>query len=77
MLASLLPQHARLTLGALVDDVGSEHTPGKGEVDLVCRSLYLRYQLSYAEVSEWLAERGVLADQSTIYRPVIIDMIMS
>jgi transposase-like protein len=29
---------------------------------------YVRYRLSYAEVSEWLAERGVLADQSTIYR---------
>src|SRR5438445_5093305 len=29
---------------------------------------YLRYRLSYAEVSEWLAERGVLVDQSTIDR---------
>src|ERR1700704_392030 len=29
---------------------------------------YIRYRLSYAEVSEWLAERGVLVDQSTIYR---------
>lgn len=29
---------------------------------------YLRYRLSYAEVSEWLAERGVFVDQSTIYR---------
>src|SRR6266550_4970991 len=29
---------------------------------------YVRYGLSYAEVSEWLAERGVLVDQSTIYR---------
>jgi transposase-like protein len=28
----------------------------------------VRYRLSYAEVSEWLAERGVLVDQSTIYR---------
>src|SRR5262252_8661455 len=32
----------------------------------VCR--YVRYRLSYVEVSEWLAERGVLVDQSTIYR---------
>src|SRR5438128_5914654 len=31
-------------------------------------SWYVRYRLSYAEVSEWLAERGVLVDQSTIYR---------
>src|SRR6266849_1978398 len=30
----------------------------------------VRYRLSYAEVSEWLAERGVLVDQSTIYRSV-------
>jgi hypothetical protein len=29
---------------------------------------YVRYRLSYAEVTEWLAERGVLVDQSTIYR---------
>jgi len=29
---------------------------------------YVRYHLSYAEVSEWLAERGILVDQSTIYR---------
>jgi IS6 family transposase len=29
---------------------------------------YVRYRLSYAEVSEWLAERGVLVGQSTIYR---------
>jgi IS6 family transposase len=28
----------------------------------------VRYRLSYAEVSEWLAERGILVDQSTIYR---------
>jgi IS6 family transposase len=30
----------------------------------------VRYRLSYAEVSEWLAERGVIVDQSTIYRRV-------
>src|SRR5262245_48345658 len=29
---------------------------------------YVRYRLTYAEVSEWLAERGTLVDQSTIYR---------
>ncbi len=29
---------------------------------------YVRYRLSYAEVSEWLAEHGVVVDQSTIYR---------
>src|SRR6266508_867569 len=28
----------------------------------------VRYRLSYAEVSEWLAESGVLVDQSTIFR---------
>jgi len=28
---------------------------------------YLRYRLSYAEVAEWLAERGVHVDPSTIY----------
>jgi hypothetical protein len=28
----------------------------------------VRYRLSYAEVREWLAERGIHVDQSTIYR---------
>lgn len=28
---------------------------------------YLRYRLSYAEVAEWLAERGITVDPSTIY----------
>ena len=28
---------------------------------------YLRYRLSYVEVAEWLAERGVAVDPSTIY----------
>ena len=28
---------------------------------------YLRYRLSYAEVAEWLAERGVTVDPSTLY----------
>ncbi len=28
---------------------------------------YLRYRLSYADVVEWLAERGVMVDPSTVY----------
>src|SRR3712207_6588531 len=28
---------------------------------------YLRFRLSYAEVAEWLAERGVTVDPSTLY----------
>jgi transposase, IS6 family len=28
---------------------------------------YLRFRLSYAEVAEWLAERGVTVDPSTVY----------
>jgi transposase-like protein len=38
--------------------------------DIIALALrwYLGYRLSYAEVSAWLAERGVLVDQSTIYR---------
>jgi hypothetical protein len=27
-----------------------------------------RFRLSYADVAEWLAERGVMVDRSTIYR---------
>jgi transposase-like protein len=29
---------------------------------------YIRYRLSYADVAEWLAERGIMVDRSTIYR---------
>ena len=29
---------------------------------------YLRYRLSYADVVEWFAERGLVVDRSTIYR---------
>jgi transposase, IS6 family len=31
---------------------------------------YARYRLSYADVAEWLAERGLSIDRSTIYRGV-------
>jgi IS6 family transposase len=29
---------------------------------------YVRYRLSYADVVEWLAERGIRVDRSTVYR---------
>lgn len=29
---------------------------------------YVRYRLSYADVGEWLAERGLIVDRSTVYR---------
>ncbi len=29
---------------------------------------YVRYRLSYADVVEWFAERGLVVDRSTIYR---------
>ena len=29
---------------------------------------YVRYRLSYADVVEWFAERGLIVDRSTIYR---------
>jgi transposase-like protein len=29
---------------------------------------YVRYRLSYADVVEWLAERGLVVDRSTVYR---------
>ena len=35
-------------------------------IDLAVR-WYLRFRLSYTEVAEWLAERGVTVDPSTIY----------
>ena len=38
--------------------------------DLIALAIrwYVRYRLSYADVAEWLAERGVAVNQSTIYR---------
>ena len=38
------------------------------EVIAVAVRWYVRYRLSYAEVAEWLAERGVAVDRSTVYR---------
>jgi transposase, IS6 family len=29
---------------------------------------YIRFRLSYANVVEWLAERGIMLDRSTLYR---------
>ena len=29
---------------------------------------YVRYRLSYADVVEWFAERGLVVDRSTLYR---------
>ena len=37
------------------------------EVILLAVRWYLRYRLTYAEVAEWLAERGVSVDPSTIW----------
>jgi transposase-like protein len=36
--------------------------------DLIARAVrwYVRYRLSYADVVEWLAERGVVVDRSTV-----------
>ena len=38
--------------------------------DLIAPAIrsYIRYRLSYADVAEWLAERGVAINRSTIYR---------
>src|SRR5688500_32192 len=37
------------------------------EVIAIAVRWYLRFRLSYADVAEWLAERGVTVDPSTIY----------
>src|ERR671917_549019 len=29
---------------------------------------YVRYRLSYADVAEWFAERGLVVDRTTVYR---------
>src|SRR5437868_15266090 len=41
---------------------------------------YVRYRLSYADVAEWLAERGLAVHRSTVYRwvprslPLFVDV---
>jgi hypothetical protein len=37
----------------------------------LCRALYLRYSLSLRDVEEFLAERGMEADHTTIWRWVL------
>jgi transposase-like protein len=37
------------------------------EIIVLAVRWYLRFRLSYADVAEWLAERGITADPSTIY----------
>jgi transposase-like protein len=38
-----------------------------GEVIALAVRWYLRYRLSYEDVVEWLAERGITVDPSTVY----------
>lgn len=45
----------------------SQHTFPDDVIALAVR-WYVRYRLSYADVVEWLAERGLVVDRSTIYR---------
>jgi transposase-like protein len=45
----------------------SHHTFPNDVIALAVR-WYVRYRLSYADVVEWLAERGLVVDRSTIYR---------
>src|SRR5688572_14517907 len=37
------------------------------EVIALSTRWYVRYRLSYADVAEWLAERGVMVDRNTVY----------
>jgi IS6 family transposase len=60
------PLHTTLELGVL-----GTRLSGRGFADdiiVLAVRWYVRYRLSCVEVSEWLAERGILVDQSTIYR---------
>src|SRR5579859_5380856 len=40
----------------------------KGEIILLCVRWYLRYGLSYRDLAEMMAERGLAVDHTTIYR---------
>src|SRR5918998_1976788 len=45
----------------------SNHTFPDDVIALAVR-WYIRYRLSYADVVEWLAERGLVVERSTVYR---------
>ena len=40
----------------------------EAEIILMCVRWYLRYSLSYRDLEEMMAERGLPVDHSTIYR---------
>jgi IS6 family transposase len=40
----------------------------EGQIILLCVSWYLRYCLSYQDLEEMMAERGLNLDDTTIYR---------
>ena len=40
----------------------------EAEIILLCVRWYLRYSLSYRDLEEMMAERGLRVDQTTIYR---------
>jgi len=40
----------------------------EGTIILLCVRWYLRYSLSYRDLEEMMAERGLHVDHSTIYR---------
>ena len=53
--------------------------------DLIALAIrwYVRYRLSYADVAEWLAERGIMVNRSTVYRwvqrflPLFLEVVRS
>src|SRR5215207_5811035 len=45
----------------------SRHSVADEVIALAVR-WYVRYRLSYADVAEWLAERGLRVERSTVYR---------
>ncbi len=48
-----------------------QRVSGRGSTDEVIALAvrwYVRYRLSYADVAEWLAERGLTVNRSTVYR---------
>jgi putative transposase len=47
----------------------SRHASSEAVIALTVR-WYVRYRLSYADVAEWLAERGIAVDRSTADRRV-------
>ncbi len=64
------PQSRSLSIGLLLDVCQHWRLALQRVLYVIALAIrwYVRYRLSYADVMEWFAERGLVVDRSTVYR---------